>query len=96
MDMDLLMRLLDKRNLPVSRRRLSEEIDYLRSLRLLRIFPASAESDLDDVAQAKLIQRYADTDDIEEFGDSLCARISTAGINFQDGVNDIPGVCRVE
>jgi hypothetical protein len=92
----VLINLLDARNLPLTRRRLAEELDYLRSLRLLRIFPATAEQELDEVKQAKLIQRYVDTDSDGEMGDVLCARITTAGINFQDGLTEHPGIARVE
>lgn len=91
-----LMRLLDRMNHPVSRRRLAEELDYLRSVGLLRIFPARSDSALDDVAQAKWIQRYVESENDDELGDVLCARITTAGINFQDGLNDYPGIARVE
>lgn len=96
LELPTLVRLLDRRNYPLSRRRLAEELDYLRSLRLLRVFPACSEEELDDVRQAKLIQRYADTDNDEEMGDVLCARITTAGINFQDGVTTHDGLTRVE
>ncbi|MGB8510876.1 MAG: hypothetical protein WCD76_21060 [Pyrinomonadaceae bacterium] len=96
LEMPSLMRLLDRRNYPVSRRRLAEEVDYLRSLRLLRVFPSCAESELDDVQQTKWIQKYADSENEDEMGDMLCARITTAGINFQDGLNDHQGIGRVE
>jgi len=96
LEMAVLTRLLDSRNFPLSRRRLAEEIDYLRSLKFLRVFPSCSDEELDEVKQTKLIQRYSATDDDGEMGDSLCARITTAGINFQDGVNDMDGVMRVE
>ncbi len=92
-----LIRLLDRHNYPCSRRRLAEEIDYLRALRLLRIFPSMAEEELDDVKQARWVQRFADSDSDDDVGDSLCARITTAGINFQDGTtHSITGIMRVE
>jgi len=92
-----LMRLLDSRNHPCSRRRLAEEIDYLRSLRLIRIFPSMAEEELDEVKQTKWVQRFADSNSDEDVGDSLCARITRAGINFQDGTtHSITGIMRVE
>jgi hypothetical protein len=91
-----LLRLLDRRNYPLSRRRLAEELDYLQSLKLLRVFPTTANAELDDVQQAKWIQKYADSDSDEEIGDVLCARITTAGINFQDGLNEHVGISRVE
>jgi hypothetical protein len=87
---------LDARNFPLSRRRLAEELDYLRSLRLLRVFPARATKELDEVEQARLIQAYADSEDDGELNDILCARITTAGINFQDGLSNHEGIMRVE
>jgi len=83
--------------MPIPRRRLAEEVDYLRSSRLLRVFPQRSDKELDEMAQAKWIQRYADCDNDEEVGDMLCVRITTAGINFQDGVTDkMDGISRVE
>jgi hypothetical protein len=91
-----LMELLDAYNFPVSRRRLAEEVDYLRSLRLLRIFPMHAEVELDDVGQAKLMQRYADCESDGELGAVVGARLTAAGINFQEGVDTLTGMQRVE
>lgn len=88
--------LLDQRNFPLSRRRLAEELDYLRALRFLRLFPSTADTELDEIKQAKWIQRYADTESDEEMGDCLCARITTAGINYQDGVTNMDGIKRVD
>ncbi|MET0466904.1 MAG: hypothetical protein ABW007_27330 [Chitinophagaceae bacterium] len=96
LELPSLMRLLDRRNYPVSRRRLAEEIDYLRSLKLLRVFPSTATSELDEIQQAKWIQKYADSDSDEEIGDVLCVRITTAGINFQDGLSEYQGIARVD
>lgn len=97
LEMPVLMGLLDRQNYPCTRRRLAEEIDYLRSLRLLRVFPGDAEAELDEVQQAKLCQRYADTDSDEEMGAVLCARITTAGVNWQDGIPPtMDGISRVE
>jgi hypothetical protein len=80
----------------MSRRRLAEELDYLRSLRILRIFPLGATQELDEVEQAKLIQRYSDCESDEEVGKTLCARLTAAGINYQDGIEDFKGIHRVE
>jgi hypothetical protein len=96
-EMPVLMRLLDRQNYPLTRRRLAEEIDYLRSLKLLRVFPSDAEQELDEVKQAKLCQRYADTNSDEEMGLVLCARITSAGINWQAGIPPtMDGISRVE
>src|SRR5882672_1436397 len=61
-------RMLDRHNMPVTRRRLAEEIDYLRSLRLLSVFPTDATAELDVVQQAKFTQRFADCESDEEMG----------------------------
>lgn len=96
-EMPVLMRLLDRQNYPLTRRRLVEEVDYLRSLRLLRLFPCDTEQELDEVKQAKLCQRYADTDSDDEMGLVLCVRITTAGINWQDGIPAMmDGIQRIE
>lgn len=89
-------KLLDQYNQPLIRRRFIEEIDHMRGLGLIRVFPAGATKELDDVEQARLIQRYADAADDREMGTILLARLTTAGTNFQDGITDVPGVQRVE
>src|ERR1044072_1119170 len=95
-ELPVLMRLLDARNYPTSRRRLAEEVDFLRSEKLLRVFPATATQEFDDLQQAKLRQRYAQRDDDGEMGDVVCARITTAGIKFQEGRIEQDGIMRVE
>jgi hypothetical protein len=89
-------KLLDQYNQPLIRRRFVEEIDHMRGLGLIRVFPAGATKELDEVEQARLIQRYADAADDREMGMILLAKLTTAGTNFQDGINDIAGVQRVE
>lgn len=96
MDLTHLRTVLDKRNFPLSRRTLAGEIDYLGSLRLLKVFPSGADEELGEAAQTRLIQRFADCESDEEMGQVLCARITAAGINFQEGRNDMDGVHRVE
>ncbi len=91
-----LWKLLDQYNQPLIRRRFVEEIDYVRGLGLIRIFPAESKKELDDVEQARLIQRYADVSDEREMGQTVLARLTTAGINFQDGIADVPGIQRVD
>src|SRR5437763_1311018 len=88
--------LLDQVNFPLSRRRLAEEVDYLRSLLLIRVFPVNNKIELSEIEQAKLIQRYAECESDEELGEVVCARITTAGVNFQDGVTNHEGITRVE
>jgi hypothetical protein len=95
LELDTLMRLLDSRNLPVTRRRLAGEVDYLRGLRLLEISLGSAQPNLDESRQARLIQRYADADRDEV--DAVCATLTAAGINFHEGFEQtLMGIARVE
>lgn len=96
MEVVVLRTLLDRYNYPLSRRRLGEELDYLRSLRLIRVFPCDSEAELGEVEQAKLVQRFSDCESDEEMGQVLCVRITTAGINLQDGITNMEGIMRVE
>jgi hypothetical protein len=96
-------RQLDALNVPTTRRTLAEELDYLRGLRLLNVFPSDSDAELDRVAQSKLIQAFGDSESDRDLlwqgkqGLVPCARITTAGINFQDGIGgDIQGIARVE
>lgn len=92
-----LWKLLDQYNQPLIRRRFIEEIDYVRGLGLIRVFPADAKEEVDDVGQARLIQRYAEVADDREMGMTLLARLTTpAGVNFQDGLTEISGIQRVD
>ena|SRR5205085_1543547 len=98
-------RQLDALNLPTTRRTLAQELNYLRGLRLINLFPSDSDVELDRVAQSKLIQAFADSESDRELlwkgtqGWVPCARITTAGENFQDAIGDggnIPGITRVE
>lgn len=97
LECDALLRLLDRRNFPLSRRRLAEELEYLHSLRLIRIEVAGNESQkLTDRIVLKLLQQYADSD-TERMSDVICARLTAAGINFQEGVGPhFEGIARIE
>lgn len=95
-DLHSLTDLLDERNFPVTRRKLAEDIDLLRQLRLLRVFPSGAESEFDEVRQAKLIQRYSECESDEEMKQVVCARLTAAGINFQESVDAMTGLMRVQ
>jgi hypothetical protein len=96
MELSVLMRALDRVNFPLSRHRLGIELDYLRSERFIRIFSATDESELDEVKQAKLIQRYTECESDTEMGLVLCARITAVGTNFQEGRNNHAGIQRIE
>jgi len=86
--------LLDKKNYPISGRRLSADLDFLRSCKLIRVFPVGSNDVHDDVAQAKLLQRYCDSE-AGEMDDDCCASLTSRGVNFQEGQFEEPGVTRV-
>lgn len=92
MEISLLQELMDSINFPMSCRQLVQELDFLRSEKMLRVFPLGASEELDDVAQARLLQRCCD---IEEEARRVCVRIRTQGINFQEGSLKCLGVARV-
>jgi hypothetical protein len=95
MELAVLTQSLDALNFPLTRRWLARELDFLRSGKLLRVFPMYHDDELSDVEQAKLIQRYANSESDGECG-NFCARITAAGINFQAGLTAIDGIARVE
>ena len=88
-----LIRLLDQQDFPLSCRRFSEKLDFLRCVGMVRVFPTGSEDELTSVKQAKLIQAYCDNDG--EDGDHLCASLTGKGINFQEGHFEEIGVTRV-
>jgi len=85
--------LLDKHNTPVSAHRLSEDLDFLRGASLIRVFPVGATDVLNQAEQAKLIQRYSDSEG--ELDDDFAATLSSKGVNFQEGHFEEIGVTRV-
>ncbi len=92
LEMQVLSDTLDGYNLAASRRALAIEVEYLRSIRLLRIFPLGCADELTNVEQAKLIQRYANSDNDQEMNVVLCVSLTAHGINFQEGLEQIEGV----
>lgn len=96
LELATLITLLDARNYPISRRRLGEEIDYLRSNRLIRIFPIDSISELDEREQSLLIQKYIDCESDFEMRQIVAAKITTSGIDFQEGTAVKQGIARVE
>jgi len=88
--------MLDRQNLPVTRRKLAEEIDYLRSRRLIRIFPANSDAEVSVVEQAKLTQRFAECESDSEMGVVLHATLTTEGVDFQDGIRNYESIARIE
>lgn len=95
-ELEMLKRLLDKRNYPLSRRKLAEEVDYLIQLRIIRVFDSQANAEVSEIEQHRLTTRYGECESDEEMGFALCAKITAAGINFQEGRNNQEGVQRVE
>lgn len=93
LDFSTTIELLDARNFPMSCRRFGEELDHLRGLGLLRVFPMGAEKEFSNVEQAKLIQRYCESDG--ELDDNLCVCLTTKGVNFQEGHFEEVGVRRI-
>lgn len=91
-EVSALQELCDSVNFPMSCRQIVQELDFLRSEELLRIFPLGAEHAFAEVAQAKLLQRCSDD---ESEMRCVCVRIRARGINFQEGDLNIVGVKRV-
>lgn len=91
-----LWKLLDRYNQPVLRRRFIKELDHVRGLGLIGVFPSGTTKRCDEVEQARLIQRYSAAGDDREMEEVLMVRLTPAGTTFQDGITDVPGVQRVE
>lgn len=93
LDFASILNLMDARNFPMSCRRFAEELDFLRSVGLIRVFPIGADSALDEVAQSKLIQKYCESEG--ELNDDYCAKLTTKGTNFQEEYFNLDGLKRV-
>lgn len=91
-EVTLLQELMDSVNFPMSVRQLIQELDFLRSEELLRVFPITATAELDEVEQARLLQRCSEVEGEER---KVCVRIRTAGINLQEGSISKLGIQRV-
>ena len=93
---------LYRKNVPLTDRALGAELDYLRSLGLLRVFPLGEKDELNNVEQAKLIQDWYTGTISASSNVCVCARITALGINFQAGLiaqatqpHDLDGITRV-
>lgn len=86
--------LLDKKNFPVSGRKLAADLDFLRACGLIRVFPVGSNDTHNDIAQAKLLQRYCDSE-AGEMDDDCSAILTSRGVNFQEGHFEETGVSRV-
>jgi hypothetical protein len=87
---------LDQYNQPAAFHKFVEEIDHLRGLGLLKVFPAGAQTEINDAQQARLLQRYLDGPTARELGTFLYARLSPAGVQFQEKNCEIVGIHLVE
>lgn len=94
-DLNALWTTLDQHNQPIEHRRFVEEVDYLRSLGLLRVFPAKATKELNDPEQALLLQRYLQTPRTSDIG-VVFGRLTPAGVQFEEHNLEVVGVERVE
>lgn len=92
LEVSLLQEVMDAQNFPMSCRQLVQELDFLRSEQLLRVFPHGSEIELSDVQQARLLQRCCE---IEEEAKNVSVRIRTQGVNFQEGSIGCLGVARI-
>ncbi|HKO43349.1 MAG TPA: hypothetical protein VJU84_08665 [Pyrinomonadaceae bacterium] len=96
LELNALWKLLDTYSQPMAHHSFVEAIDYLRSKGMLQIFPADSKAALDNVQQAKLLQRYLDSPRAKDLGTFVSARLTTAGIDFQDGGSEVTGIEHVE
>jgi hypothetical protein len=90
---NMLWQLLDARNMPLTCRQFSEKLDYLRSKGYIRVFKMGDAQALSTPEQAQLIQAFCDMDG--EGGDRYSVSLSTAGVDFHEGVFEDPAVIRV-
>lgn len=92
LEIAVLQECMDSMNYPMSCRQLVQELDFLRAEEMLRVFKIGATVELDDVGQSRLLQRCCE---IESEMYTVCVRIRTQGINFQEGDLKCVGVARV-
>jgi hypothetical protein len=96
LELNALWTTLDMYSIPTVHRKFVEEVDHLRALGLLRIFPAGAKTEIDEIEQARLLQKFIDGPRARELGTFVFARLTTAGVQFQEGDSEAVGVARVE
>lgn len=93
LELGSLMYLLDSRNYPVTRHRLAEDLDFLRDAELIRITTPSSELQLSANQQEKFLHRFAESEGDDD--NTFCARVTTKGVQFQEGNANELGVMRV-
>jgi hypothetical protein len=88
--------LLDARNIPLSSHRLAGHLSYLAELRLVKVELGRNSVGADENQQGRALERYSDSDR-DGLNEAIFVRLTTAGINFQEGVGiALEGVSRVE
>lgn len=92
LEFPVLLECLAEKSIWLSRRAFAAEIDFLRSLKLIRVFTDTSRQELDEVTQARLLQQYVAVRDDGELEFTLFARLSPDGIWFHEGVKDVEGV----
>lgn len=92
MDLSTLLSLLDSLNLPLTSGQLSNKIDYLCSVGLVRVQQHGGKADLSDAEQERLVQRCFDADG--DLDDEISVRLSAKGVNFQEGSFEVEGITR--
>ncbi len=93
LELGSLMYLLDSRNYPVTRHRLAEDLDFLRDAELIRITTPSSELQLSANQQEKFLHRFAESEGDDD--NTFCARLTTKGVQFQEGNANELGLMRV-
>ena len=85
--------LLDTKNYPITRQRLAEDLDFLRDSGLVRITTPASELVLNDNQQEKFLNKFSQSDG--DCDNDYCARLTSKGLQFQEGHADETGVIRV-
>ncbi|MCP9494270.1 MAG: hypothetical protein MSG64_07430 [Pyrinomonadaceae bacterium MAG19_C2-C3] len=91
LELSQLQRLLDARNFPASRLRLAEELSFLCDAGLIAINHNDTQ-----MGGVDWLERFADSDADQEIADALRAKLTTAGVNFQESTKPFEGIARVE
>ena len=93
MNFRMLRDMLDFYDFPMSRRQIAEKVDFLCGVKFVHVFPHAADDEMTTVQQAKLIQRYCDSDG--DMDSTLLIALSTHGVKFLEGRFEEDGVIRV-
>lgn len=91
-DLAAILFLLDSLNVPLTSAQLSNKIDFLRSVGLVKVQQNGGKTDISEAEQERLIQRCFDADG--DLDDEVSVRLSPKGINFQEGSFEVDGITR--